>query len=343
MRQALAAAGAALIPETIRAAERLPILPSDLTAEDLAEDKHRDVVELARSVPPLPELGYLREKARHLELESQMYIPTHEEVEAVFAAAEEQLRELGNAIKAEKHGLFVFADAKGGRQIQRLYVVRKEQDGALRIVKGYPVSMALLGFSNEKDSRKTPIGLHSISEKRIGLLGEVVSGLNKHRDSFKHVKYQGADHWFVRSFDGKEGDDVAEVVTDQYLLTGPHTPAERGIRIHGTNRSGTLKPDGTWESYLGGKRRSGGCIRMSNVDVRDLHLSGYLDDVTKTPVMIFPTEAAQGSILKEGDEVLETMPKRWTDPGPVAVPEKNTPAPAPRRDIPNRWHDPERE
>ena len=201
----------------------------------------------------------------------------------------------------------------------------------------------------------TPLGLHMITSGRRGLFGEVVSGLNKHKSMFNHIVHKGKEHWFVKSFGerprNEKSTDSAEVVTDQYLLIGPTTDASRGIRIHGTNRSGELHPDGKWHSFLGGVRRSGGCIRMSNVDIRDLHLSGYLTPATRvdangdlhgmhTPILIFATDAARGIKSFPGD--VSSYPPRWVPPNEAHnAPKPPESIPFHEKKLPKRWIPPE--
>lgn len=337
-----------LIPQHGEARETSDILPSTLTPERLAEDKRRAALSLAKSIPPLPALDYLRAYVPHLEKESQMYIPSREEVERIVSAGGESIRSLGTKLPPNEHGLFIFADEHDGVHFQRLYVLRKDAEGSLQFVKGYPVSAAIRGFGNEKDSNKTPLGLHTLYNGQQGLFGEVVSGLNKHKSMFNHVRYNGVDRWFVKDFGGEGGNDVAEVVTDQYLLHGPHTDVSRGIRLHGTNRSGRTRPDGSWQTYLGGRRRSGGCIRMSNTDIRDLSLSGYVhaSPVDLSPkkredgtyVMIYATERARTATLSPHDEAFRDWPKRWNEreaEQPITAPRERNPA----REWPKRWNE----
>lgn len=267
--------------------------------------RHRDnaIASLTHTIPNDPKLSHLHTHARHLKEESQMYIPQNEELRDVVRKSERQLNEFAARIAPQRYGLFVFADiGSNGRRVQRMYVIKRTGDNALHFEKAYKVSMARRGFGNELDSEQTPLGLHSINSGHRGYFGEVVSGLNKYRDAFIRTVINGVSHWFVKGFGSEPGNDVAEVVTDQYLLQGPKTDPSRGIRIHGTNRSGEIGPDGTWRSFLGGARLSGGCIRMSNVDVRDLSLSGYLPVESETlgavpkmvtPVFIHATPAAQ--------------------------------------------------
>jgi hypothetical protein len=132
------------------------------------------------------------------------------------------------------------------------------------------------------------------------MLGEVVSALNKNADVFTSVKVREGSkirtHTFVNSLTSG-GDAVAEVITAQFLLTGPTTPVSRGIRIHGTNRVNQL-----------GKRGSGGCIRESNVDMYDLF--NYVD--VGSPVMIAATKLSPEEVARERKKhnLMEATPER---------------------------------
>jgi len=325
-----AAALALVRPEKAESSEiSFNILPSNLSEQRLELQKSVAIASLTKDIPNDPKFGYLRSHVSHLEQESQMYIPSRVELGSVIEKGRGAINELASHIQVGRYGLFAYADAneKEKSRAQRLYVLKRNDGNEIEFVKGYRVSMSESGFGNDKDSGKTPLGIHSIEGGRRGLFGEVVSGLNKHRDMFNHFVVGGKDRWFVKSFGerpaGEQSSDVAEVVTDQYLLKGPNTDVARGIRIHGTNRSGALNADGTWRSFLGGIRRSGGCIRMSNVDVRDLSLSGYIAppqsvDINgdmhgiHTPVMIFATETGQSAIHFPEDE--SSHPKRWVHP-----------------------------
>jgi hypothetical protein len=276
------------------------VFGSTLTPEELAEQKKAAIESLVREIPQIAELDHLREYAEHLNEESQMYIPDDGEIAHVAAVSGPQLHLLAQHTASDSYGLFVFADInREGKRTQRLYVVKKIDGTAVQFLKGYRVSTSRKGFSNSNDSERTPLGLHTIYNGHVGIFGEVVSGLNKFKEHFVRVSVDGEDHWFVKGFGLEHGNDVAEVVTDQYLLHSRSTDLSRGIRIHGTNRSGEVGPDGKWRSLLGGRRQSNGCIRMSNVDVRDLHTSGYIllpEEPEKKafpmPVVIHATKAA---------------------------------------------------
>lgn len=276
------------------------VFGSTITPEELAEQKKAAITSLVREIPQTVELDHLREYAKHLNEESQMYIPDDGEIAHVAGVSGAQLHQLSQHIASGSHGIFVFADInREGKRTQRLYIVKKIDDTSVQFLKGYRVSTSRKGFSNADDSERTPLGLHTVYNGHVGMFGEVVSGLNKFKEHFIRVSVDGEDHWFVRGFGLEQGNDVAEVVTDQYLLNSRTTPLSRGIRIHGTNRSGEVGPDGKWRSLLGGRRQSNGCIRMSNVDVRDLHTSGYIQlpeepekNALPMPVMIHATKAA---------------------------------------------------
>lgn len=346
-----------VIPQTVEAGEKsYKFLSSRMTPEVLESQKQKAIDSLVASIPLDERVAYLRENARNLSHESQMYIPSPVELQDVVSKSEPALQELADSIAPGSYGLFVFADSdENSNRFQRLYVLKKTDDGkSVEFVKGYLVSAASEGFGNAPNSNQTPLRMHRVHSGRQGLFGEVVSGLNKHKDLFNRIILNGIDHWFVKGFGGRsDGNDIAEVVTDQYLLHGKTTSPERGIRIHGTNRSGEFDENGNWKTFLGGRTRSGGCIRMSNTDVRDLGLSGYIwspasekNTRTKnqgTPVSIFATPEAIQRVGKFSEEEMRHRPPRWKPPATTSEPEKSEttvakpPAPSTATKRPPRW------
>ena len=130
---------------------------------------------------------------------------------------------------------------------QQLYIT---SDGVQ--TETYKISTGAKGFSNKKDSSKTPIGLCYIekvittSDKYEVIIGgsetDTILGPNK---------------------PGGRKNHCAEVTTGALTLTGAE-PCNKNMRnrhiyIHGTNR----------EKYLG-QKASGGCIRISNDDILKL-------------------------------------------------------------------------
>lgn len=192
--------------------------------------------------------------------ESAMYVPRPDICESVMNENQEKIHELARAIPEGKHGLFV----SGGRQ--RLYVLQKVR-GEIRFVKGYKCSTSAEEWSLEEGSKGTPPGLHWIVEQKQGFLGEAVSS-GKYADNFESVPTTTTDgetrqHTMVRSL-SYGVDPVAEMVTRRFLLWGRNTPGSRAINLHGTNRTDLLGQEG-----------SGGCIRLSNVDIQDI--AKYVD------------------------------------------------------------------
>lgn len=355
---ATAIAGAAnLLPSNAEGAkDAIQLTGSPLTPEMLREQKERAIRSLKMSIPDDPKADYLRTEAQNLEKESQMYIPDSREIEYVQSKAgtilQDELRDSADG----DFILFPFADVFNRKRIQRFYVIERVSNTQARFVKGYKVSMAEAGFGNEKDSRKTPLGRHTIHSGKIGMYGEVVSELNKYKDDFNLIRTRGEDHWFVKGFGKKNlpsGHNRAEVVTDQFLLQGPETDTERGIRIHGTNRSGEVRADGQWETFLDGKYPSGACIRMSNVDVRDLSLSHYISVPSKirgkkksTRVVIYATPEALAARESDIDPETSSLPRRWNEsPSSQSsqVEKKALAEPGPVRPIskplPRRWNE----
>jgi hypothetical protein len=346
LRASAAAVLSSLSPHVAESREnKLAILDSDLTAEQLERHKARAVASLADHIPARKELQYVRDYSKYLGAESQMYIPLHSEIEDVERKSSAQLSAFESALRPDEHGLFIFADQDAaGNNVQRLYVLKRVKN-ALQFVKAYRVSTAQAGFGNSPDSSKTPLGPHVIPDSTRGILGEVVARAKKFDESgFVRVHEGGTDHWFVRGFGSVPGDDLAEVITDQYLLSGPHTSTSRGIRIHGTNRAGKVGHDGKWITFLGGRRRSGGCIRMSSTDVRDLYLSGYISTgkvprTSQTKVYIHATDLALKGSARPTPEEERDLPPRWSAPATAEVGHRQEPSPKRQLppDAPPRW------
>ncbi|PIR83759.1 hypothetical protein COU18_03750 [Candidatus Kaiserbacteria bacterium CG10_big_fil_rev_8_21_14_0_10_51_14] len=292
LKRSGAAAALTLLPKGVEAQERpFEYFASDLRPEELEAQKEAAAQSLVQDFPAIPEIEYLRKYFPHLTEESQMYIPSREELEYVLSESTSQLDELAAAMTTGSSAVFVFADynRESGKR-QRLYTMRKDAHDKMVFVKAYPISLGREGFGNASGSEKTPLGLHTIAASHMGYFGEVVSDPNQYRDVFNRVEIAGNPHWFVKGL-GKE-DEVAEIVTDEYHLVGPQTSAGRGIFLHGTNRSGEIGSDGEWKSLLGeGRAGSLGCVRVSNTGIRDLGLSSLI--TIGSFVMIHATPAAQ--------------------------------------------------
>ena len=302
------AAAVSAIPTTQAESQEnsVEFLSSPLTQKELDTEKADAVRSLTEKIPAVPQAAYLRDFARKLPLESQMYIPNAAELKDVISKSNGELAELTRLLKVGTSGLFAFADIqKNQRRMHRMYVVRRNSANQLQFIKAYRISMARYGFGNEPDSEQTPLGIHTIESGTQGLLGEVVSQLNKYKDLLNVFPIDGKDRWFVKGFGTEVRNNVVEVVTDQYLLKGPTTDTSRGIRIHGTNRSGEIGENGEWKSLLDGAYRSSACLRMANVDVRNLTLSGL--GKKGTLVMIHATPEAKRMVAPK-------VPAEWVPP-----------------------------
>lgn len=298
-KAAAALAGTTVLGEKTESAESLKYASSELTPESISAHKERAIRALMKSIPQSREFGYLRSYEPYLKYESQMYVPQQQEIDRVRSKSGDRFDTWCASLPVGGHGLFIFADAQNGKKMQRMYVLRRTKQQQIQFVKGYKVSLSREGFGNEKDSGKTPIGEHTIQSKTIGKFGELVSKKKAHKDDerlFKRARIEGKDHWFVNSFGYEKDNELAEVVTHEFLLVGPTTGAERGVRIHGTNRSGGLDERNEWVSYLDGESLSTACIRMSNVDIADLNLNKYADK--GFPVFIYATPEAESAIKK---------------------------------------------
>lgn len=230
-----------------------------------------------------------------LALESLMYIPSNDEISSL-EMHKKKIAELSSILEIGKYGVFILGDT------QRMYLVKRITKDSLQFIKAYPVSTSREDWSTQSNSSGTPLGVHRIKRKTKGMLGEVVSATNKYADSFVQIPtfHNGKknEHTFVRSLTSGT-DTVAEIVTGSFLLSGKSTPVERGIQIHGTNRTNRLGVPG-----------SGGCIRVSNVDIYDLF--NYLDN--DTPVVIHatmsPLQIASQTTDRTGKKGF-TVPAPW--------------------------------
>lgn len=136
---------------------------------------------------------------------------------------------------------------------QRLYLVR---DGKME--KTYPVSTSRRGFGNQKNSWKTPLGVHRVAQK-IGS-GAVTGTV------FRSRKATG---------------EIAKIVPEP-VSTGLDLITTRILWLEGleegVNRGGEcdtyrryIYVHGTPEEGLIGVPVSNGCIRMRNADVIDFY------------------------------------------------------------------------
>ncbi len=291
-------AGAALSPlaESLEAhAKGAEILPSLLTPEAIEKDKN---IAAEKLIQPLWTTDAAREFAiksyfngsrdreeikRRLLLESRMSIPSESDTRALSEKYQAKLEELGNSMHEGTFGIFVDGDT------QTVHLMQKEA-GRLRSIKAYATSTSNLPWSNVQNSRGTPLGLHRIATGRMGLLGEVMTMTDRKPSHYTFVPIRNKNAVrklpFIKRF-GAHTDTGADIITAAYMLVGPQTPTERGIFIHGTNYPELL-----------GRRASGGCLRLSSVDVQDLSqylkigsLKGDREAPHGTPVMI---EATQG-------------------------------------------------
>ncbi len=300
LRKAAAAlAGATVLGENTESAEVLKYVSSELSPESISAHKERAIRTLMKSIPQSRKFDYLRAYEPYLKHESQMYIPGPQEIGTVTKKSGNEFNAWCASLPTNGHGLFIFADAQGGKRMQRMYVLKRTRNSQIQFIKAYKVSLSREGFGNEKDSSKTPLSEHTIQSKTIGRFGELVSKKKTHKDDerlFKHARIEGKDHWFVNSFGYEKDNELAEVVTHEFLLVGPTTGADRGVRIHGTNRSGGLGERNEWISYLDGESLSTACIRMSNVDVADLNLNKFAD--RGVTVFIYATPEAESAITR---------------------------------------------
>lgn len=139
-----------------------------------------------------------------------------------------------------------------GIKRQRLYLVSDST-----VIMSFPISTSKYGAGSEKNSEKTPLGLHKI-ESKIGedaplngiLLGKTYTG--KQAEIITEAKSGNTDDVTTRAL-RLEG-------TEQNINKGGNKDSyERDIYIHGTPEEGLI-----------GTPASHGCIRMKNKDVIEL-------------------------------------------------------------------------
>jgi L,D-transpeptidase YbiS len=113
-----------------------------------------------------------------------------------------------------------------------------------RCMATYAISSAKNGLGEEKGSEKTPRGVHTIYAK----YGDAAPIYSIFRG-----RVATGDIWHP----GMTGNDF--ILSRILWLTGPQTPPDRYIYIHGTHDEDNI-----------GTPLSHGCIRMRNQDVIDL-------------------------------------------------------------------------
>ncbi len=135
---------------------------------------------------------------------------------------------------------------------QKLYLIKER-----KVLRSYPVSTSRYGTGSQKDSNKTPLGVHRIKEKigKDAPLGALfrsrkrtgqIAPIYRDRTPMKEDLITTRILWL----DGQE----------EGVNKGPGVDShERYIYIHGTPEEGFI-----------GTPRSHGCIRMRNRDVIEL-------------------------------------------------------------------------
>lgn len=330
LKGALLAAIGGFSASGVEAKEPLELVPSEVTSEKLLEEKKRatgaviesfwyedtvrnHVVHSFFNTEPGTE-PTKSDIEKMLLPESLMYIPGESECASVNKHWK-PLSELVSVIKPGSYGVFILGDT------QRMYLLKKEGQ-KVRYIKAYPVSTSREEWSRKSDSAGTPLGLHRIESEKRGMLGEVVSAVNKHADQFVQIPVTETGKEVVKTFVrslSSGTDAVAEIVTGTFLITSKETLPSRGIQIHGTNRTNRLGVPG-----------SGGCIRVSNVDVYDLFQ--YIE--VGTPVMIHatksPTDIALETIDRDGNRG-HKIPPAWKPSDGTEIPHWGPPIPSPRK------------
>lgn len=274
----------------------IEISRNSISQKELEAHREDAIRTLLDGLPRDSRLNYLRDPER-LRAESQAYLPDDSERAVVVGAADQEITKLAKSILPGGYGILGYADIDpNGAEQHRIYILQKASDGVVRFEKAYRASMGEKGFGTGTD--QTPLGYKPIQNGYEGMYGEVVTVLDDNKQYFKKfiVDSQGKQHHFVSDFGHETITEPSSVVTDRYTID-----EARGIHFHGSNRTGKWRMrDGfkVWISFLS-RRTSGGCIRMSNTDVRDMGRR-YIKLPTKkdgkiiqqgTPVSIFASKS----------------------------------------------------
>lgn len=135
---------------------------------------------------------------------------------------------------------------------QALYLVNKTKN-PINILKKYFISTGKKGFGNEKDSFKTPTGIHKIKEK-VGTNAPIGTIFFERKDTRKRAviynhESKDAQNAIVSRIMWIEGCEKDNINTE-----------ERYIYFHGTPQEWTI-----------GFPSSSGCIRMKNTEIIELY------------------------------------------------------------------------
>ncbi len=305
---------AALSLGTIQPAEAAPlsIHMGELTQENLNAEKISTALALAEdlakypevwdhamrnyfpSVRNLPKDAQFNAVYKFLAAESRMQLPNRDECIALLnetssrIALETLIAEIPLTItndrknRQEGVGFFTFGD------LQKTYMIRKTSDGKIYFERSFAISTSKNGYSNAPESFATPLGMLKFVKinrsNTLGLLGEVISIKNPHREDFKEIMIEGKPHFFAWSRRGNAREHP-EIVTKSYRFAGPQCPVGRGADWHGTNKMDGLGAPG-----------SSGCQRGADIDLKciESHIvegsirnDGVTVDGPATPVMIY--------------------------------------------------------
>lgn len=229
------------------------IAPARKLLETLKKDglAHQHILKTLFSQP------YTEEHALHLlaTQESTMYKPREADLATLKKIP--AFQNMQRTLKDGQYGVFVNADT------QRIYLVAK-RGSRLQVAMAYKTSTSSKLSGNIPDSNRTPVGNQKVTSSYTGVLGQVVAAEPIPIELFTYINNK-----FIVSSLLSNGGRLGERVSNRthehaVVLTARLTiDAQRGIHIHGTNRVDTL-----------GERASGGCIRMSNVDIT--HLMIYI-------------------------------------------------------------------
>lgn len=235
------------------AAPRVDAFPSPLTPGDIEHDTQAAIAtlkqEVTRGGPAFS--GVAEDLFPSLDGQSRMDIPNAHDAEDLSQRCGPAMADLAAQIRPDKYGVFVDGDT------QRLFVIQKVSTGSIRLIKKYLVSTSSNPWNDKSGSGGTPTGLLPITHVLRGLLGEILATPHETDvEAMRTVRAGSRDRHFARGVTRAGNGGVPAILTRAFHIG---TRPDRDIFIHGTNRVESL-----------GRRASGGCVRMSNVDVVDL-------------------------------------------------------------------------
>jgi hypothetical protein len=282
----------------------MEVLSSPLTDEDIKRDIADAITTLKHGVTGEgPALSAVADDLfPSLDGQSRMSVPDAHDMEDMPRRCGNAITALASQLHPDGYGIFVDGDT------QRLFVIQRTERGAVRLVKKYFISTSANPWNDTDGSGGTPTGLLPITHMQRGLLGEILTKPHEtDTEVIRTVHTKTRVRYFVRGTTRRDNGGVPAILTRAFHIG---TKPDRGIFIHGTNRVERL-----------GMRASGGCIRMSNVDVVDLerYVAPHGQVNVSVPIYIhtahsveMPTERAS-RIQKDLDATIADIHERPLD------------------------------